>query len=105
AATRPAHGEERSRGHDQYHNARRRNDAMIPDSDPRQNYRMRADKTVIADMHVAIAIIDGIVRQNCGSESYSRVFPDVNSSRVSFVELGTQRNKGSFAKIHLPNPN
>jgi len=66
---------------------------------------MRADKTVIADMHVTIAIVDGIVRQNCGSESHSRVFPDVNSSRVSFVELGTQRNKGSFPEIHLPNPN
>jgi hypothetical protein len=78
---------------------------MIPDRDPWQDYRMGADKTIIADIHVTIAIVDGIVSEDCGPESYSSVLPDVNSSRVSFVELGTQRNEGSFPDIHLPNPN
>jgi len=103
--TRGVSGHERSRGHIPYDDARRRNDAMIPDRDPWEDHRMGADKTVIADIQVTIAIVDGIVSEDCGPESYSRVLPDVNSSRVSVVELVTQRNKGSFPEIHLPNPN
>ena len=66
---------------------------------------MCADETIVADAHVAISIVDIIVRQDRGTKRDNRVLPDVDSLRIGLIELGTQRDHGSFADVHFPDAN
>src|SRR5207248_8343430 len=60
---------------------------------------------LVSDVDVTIEIVDVVVRQDGGTECDDGVRPDVNATRVGFVELGTERNHGPFADIHFPDAN
>jgi len=66
---------------------------------------MCTDETIVSDVDVTIEIVDVVVRQDGGTECDDGVRPDVNATRVGFVELGTERNHGPFADIHFPDAN
>ena len=59
---------------------------------------------VIANMHIAVAIVDPVMRQDGGAEGNRSVLPDVDSPRIRLVELGAERNNASFPDIHFPDP-
>ena len=97
--------DERSRRHISYDDACRRYDAIVPDSDPRQNYRVCANETIVANTHVTIASVDMVVRQNGDTECDNCVLPDVDASRIGLVESRTERDNRSLPDIHSPDPN
>ena len=99
----PSH--QRSRRHIPYNDARRRNDAIVPDSYSRQNYRVRADEAVVTNVYVTITLVDIVVRQDGSPEGDNRVLPDVDSAGIGLVELRTEGNSGSFPDLHLPSSN
>jgi hypothetical protein len=96
---------QRSRGHIPGDYGRCGDDAAVADRDAWQDDGMCTNETIVADVDVAILVVDVIVRQDCGSERDHCILPDVESERIGLVELGTHRNNGSFSDIHFPNPN
>src|SRR5439155_3440339 len=103
--TRGVASHERARGHVPCDNARRRNDAIIPYSHPRQDYGMGTNEAITANMHVSITVVDIVVSQDRGAECDSCVRSDVDAPRIGLVKLGAQGNAGAFPDIHLPNSN
>ena len=45
-----------------------------------------------------------VVRQQRGAECHDSVLGDVDSSQISLVELGTERNDAALPNIHVPGP-
>ena len=79
-------------------------DGSLSNRDPRQNDGVRTNKTVVSNTHVAVVLVDPIVRQDSRPKGHHRVLPNVDTPGIGLVELGTARNNGSFPYVHFPNP-
>ena len=71
---------------------------------PTPCYRSSATTTP-EPSHLAITIVDMVVRQQRGAECHDSVLGDVDSSQISLVELGTERNDAARPNIRVPGPN
>jgi hypothetical protein len=93
---------ERTRRHVTRDEARGGNDAIIPNRYSWQYHCVSANETVVADVHVTMQVVYPVVRENCCAKGYHRVFANVNSLRIGFVEFGAGGNLRAFANVHVP---
>ena len=103
--TRGISGHERACRHVTRDETRCPDDAIISNRHTREYNGVRADETIVADMHVAVDTVDKVVRENGSPEAHNRIFANVDSPRISLVEIGAKRNTGALANVHLPDPN
>lgn len=80
-------GYETPRGDISCDDGRSRNDAIISDPDARQDEGMRPDKTVVADIHITLHIVDIVVSQDGRAKRHNRIFADVEPSRIRLIKF------------------
>src|SRR3989442_754009 len=67
----------------------------------RQHNSMGANEAVIANVDVLVAIVYPVMRQDGCAKCDHRVFPNVYSSGVGLVHLGTEGNDASLANLDM----
>ncbi len=86
-----------------HHHTARRDHAAIPNPHAGQYYRLGADMAALTNPSVQMTVPDVIMAQNGGAEGNAGVTPNVQAARISFVEVGLERNFTVRANIHFPN--